>query len=258
MGVVWIDDDWGTQLAGQSGLPIVLVGRGDDADVSGIDLAVDARGSSFTFRAAGHTAPVRIPVPARFNVANALVAAAICLELGIGFDDVCKGLKNLPQIPGRFEVVSGPWAFQVVVDYAHTPDAVAAVIAEAGSITAGRVLALIGAGGDRDQDKRPLMGAAAGNADVTFVTSDNPRSEDPAAIVAAVAGGVPAGSTLVVDVDRRAAIRAALTEARDDDMVLVLGKGHEQGQEFSGGHIEPFDDRAVVLEEGRSAMGGES
>ena len=256
VGVVWIDDAWAARLAAESTLPIIRVGHGDDADVSGVEWAVDARGSSFTLRAAGRAARVRIPVPARFNTANALLASAICLELDLDFDDVCRGLEKLPQVPGRFEAVPGPWGFQVVVDYAHTPDAVAAAIAEARSITAGRVLALVGAGGDRDQDKRPLMGAAAGSADVTFVTSDNPRSEDPATIVAAVAGGVPTGSTLVVAVDRRAAIRAVLAEARDDDMVLILGKGHEQGQEFFDGRIEPFDDRVVALEEGRSVLGG--
>ncbi len=256
VAVVWVDDPWGARLAATTPVPVVRVGFEAGADVSASRLDVDARGSSFVLRQGDREAMVRIPVAARFNVANALVASAACLDSGIPFDDVCRGLETLPQIPGRFEVVPGPWRFQSIVDYAHTPDAVAAVIGEARLLAPGRVLALLGAGGDRDQEKRPLMGAAAATADLTFITSDNPRSEDPAAIVAEVVGGVPETAHLVVEVDRRIAIRTALGMARDGDIVLVLGKGHEQGQEFADGRVEPFDDRRVVNEEGTALEGG--
>lgn len=254
--VIWVDDPWGARLAATTPIPMVRVGFEAAADVSGSRLDVDARGSTFTLRAGDREARVRIPVAARFNVANALVASAACLESGIPFDDVCRGLETLPQIPGRFELVPGPWRFQAIVDYAHTPDAVAAVIKEARLLAPGRVLVLLGAGGDRDQEKRPLMGAAAATADLTFVTSDNPRSEDPAAIVAEVVGGVPKAAYLVVEIDRRTAIRTALGMAREGDIVLVLGKGHEQGQEFADGLVAPFDDRLVVKEEGTALAGG--
>ena len=256
VGVIWVDDAWGDRLAAATQVPVVRVGLTEGADVSASRLEVGAQGSSFAFRVGDQEVRVRIPVPARFNVSNALVAAAACLESGLTFDEICRGLEALPQVPGRFEVVAGPWSFQAVVDYAHTPDAVAAVIAEARSLTSGRVLALVGAGGDRDQEKRPLMGAAAGTADLTFVTSDNPRSEDPESIVAEVAAGVRDSAGLFVEVDRRVAIRTALAMARDGDIVLVLGKGHEQGQEFADGLVEPFDDRIVVQEEGTASTGG--
>jgi UDP-N-acetylmuramoyl-L-alanyl-D-glutamate--2,6-diaminopimelate ligase len=254
--VVWADDPWGARLAAETDVDVVTVGRSDTADVYGEDIEARPDGSTFTLHAAGKVRRVRIPVPARFNVDNALVAAAVCLEAGIEFTVVCRALEALPQIPGRLEVVAGPWPFQVLVDYAHTPDAVAAVISEMKSLGSGRVLALVGAGGDRDEEKRPLMGAAAATADLAIITSDNPRSEDPAAIIADVAGGLRDDAGLVVEVDRRAAIRKAMDEAAVDDIVLVLGKGHEQGQEFAEGIIEPFDDRVVVREEGATISGG--
>jgi UDP-N-acetylmuramoyl-L-alanyl-D-glutamate--2,6-diaminopimelate ligase len=142
--------------------------------------------------------------------------------------------------------------FTVIVDYAHTPEAVEAVIAETRSILDGRVIVVVGAGGDRDRDKRPLMGAAAATADLAIITSDNPRSEDPTTILAEVLAGAtqPAASVPVVaEVDRRAAIRTSLQAAGPGDAVLILGKGHEQGQEFANGRIEAFDDRLVAAEE---------
>jgi UDP-N-acetylmuramoyl-L-alanyl-D-glutamate--2,6-diaminopimelate ligase len=145
------------------------------------------------------------------------------------------------------ERIPGP-GFTVFVDYAHTPDAVAAVIDLVRRAGARRVVALVGAGGDRDRGKRPLMGRAVATADVAVVTSDNPRSEDPAAIIAEVAAGATEGN-VVVEPDRRLAVRAALGTAGPGDVVLVLGKGHEQGQEFAGGVVLPFDDRVVVREE---------
>lgn len=253
--VIWVDDPWGARLARATQLPVVTVGFGKGSDVAAERLVTAAGKSSFTFHADGQSSAVTIPVPAAFNVANALVAAAACLEAGIEFDQVCAGLETLQPVPGRFEVVPGSWEFQVLVDYAHTPEAVATAIGEARRLTDGRVLAVVGAGGDRDPEKRPLMGAAAATADLAFVTSDNPRSEDPQAIIAAVVSGVGDRERLVVEPDRRAAIRAAVRSARADDIVLVLGKGHEQGQEFSDGRKEPFDDRVVAREEAME-MGG--
>jgi UDP-N-acetylmuramoyl-L-alanyl-D-glutamate--2,6-diaminopimelate ligase len=151
--------------------------------------------------------------------------------------------------PGRFEPIEEGQPFSVLVDYAHTPDSLENVLRAAREMTAGRLMAVFGAGGDRDRDKRPKMGrAGAENADLVIITSDNPRSEDPDAIVAEVAAGAE-GSAVELEVDRRAAIAIALAEARPGDTVLIAGKGHEQGQEFEGGRKVPFDDREVAREE---------
>jgi UDP-N-acetylmuramoyl-L-alanyl-D-glutamate--2,6-diaminopimelate ligase len=254
--VVWVDDAWGERMAAASAVPVTRVGAGPGDDVSGTTLHTDAWGSDVRFAAGEKSCDVRLPLPARFNVANALVAAAVGLELGIPFETLCAGLARLPQVPGRFEAVAGERPFQVVVDYAHTPDAVAGAIGEARALVGGRVLALVGAGGDRDRAKRPLMGSAAAEADVTVVTSDNPRSEDPDAIVSEVVAGIPQTHPMIVEPDRRKAIGRILAEARPGDIVLVLGKGHEQGQEFAGGRIEPFDDRRVVREKAIVVLGG--
>jgi UDP-N-acetylmuramoyl-L-alanyl-D-glutamate--2,6-diaminopimelate ligase len=173
--------------------------------------------------------------------------------LGVGFDvtTIAAGLAGTDPVPGRAEPVDRGQDFAVVVDYAHTPDALAGLLDAARSLAdGGRVLAVFGAGGDRDRAKRPLMGAAVGGAaDVAVLTSDNPRSEDPAAIAAEVRPGLDRGTArVVVELDRRAAIRAALHEARPGDVVVVAGKGHETGQTV-GAVTTPFDDRVVVAEE---------
>lgn len=254
--VIWVDDPWGRRLAGMADLAVVTVGIEEPSEVAAAEVVSAAWGSTFVLSAGGESERVTVPVPARFNVANALVAVAVCLNTGMSFGDVCAGLEQLSQVPGRFELVQGEWAFHAIVDYAHTPDAVATAIAEARSLTTGRVLVVAGAGGDRDQDKRPLMGRAASGADLTIITSDNPRTEAPEAIVADVVRGVTDEADLVVEVDRRGAIRSAISAAHQGDIVLVLGKGHEQGQDFGGGRVEPFDDRVVVVEEAAVLAGG--
>jgi UDP-N-acetylmuramoyl-L-alanyl-D-glutamate--2,6-diaminopimelate ligase len=249
VGVVNVDDRWGRELVARSGVRITRVGgeHGNELVVAG---GPDhGRSGSLSIRWTGQEAEIQLGLPGRFNIANAAVAAAACLEIGVGLADVQAGLESLQRVPGRFELVAGSWSFHVIVDYAHTPAAVARVIAAAREISSGRVIALLGAGGNRDADKRPMMGAAVSRADVAIVTSDNPRSEDPVAIMNAVEFGVAGPAEVIIEVDRRAAIRAALAIAGDRDIVLVLGKGHEQGQEFDHGRVEPFDDRRVVAEE---------
>ena len=151
-------------------------------------------------------------------------------------------------VPGRFEPVDAGQEFAVIVDYAHTPDAIVSVVAAVRPLTSGRIIAVGGAGGDRDRAKRPLMGAALAGADLAVITSDNPRSEDPRAILDAVAAGVPTGADVIVELDRREAIRTAVTAAGPEDIVLILGKGHETGQHIGAIRI-PFDDREVAAEE---------
>jgi UDP-N-acetylmuramoyl-L-alanyl-D-glutamate--2,6-diaminopimelate ligase len=257
IGVVWVEDEWGRLLADRSPIPVRTVGTSAACDVWASAIAVDTRASRFLISAADRSAEVVMPLPGRFNVANALVAAACAIEVGIDLGEVVRGLETLPPVPGRLEVVPGDRPFIVIVDYAHSPDAISAVVAEARLVGARRVIAVIGAGGDRDREKRPLMGAAATGADLAVITSDNPRSENPDEIIAQVMAGARPGAAVVVEPDRRAAIRHALAAAGPGDVVLVLGKGHEQGQEW-GGRIEPFDDRVVAAEEWRSLGEGGS
>jgi UDP-N-acetylmuramoyl-L-alanyl-D-glutamate--2,6-diaminopimelate ligase len=176
------------------------------------------------------------------------VAAAA--TAGYDAQSVATAIASGPGVPGRLERIDEGQDFEVVVDYAHKPDAVAAAIATLRAVTPGQVIVVLGAGGDRDAGKRPLMGEiAAEAADVLVVTDDNPRSEDPAAIRKAVLGGAAGGSATVLEIgDRRAAIAEALHRAGAGDVVLVLGKGHETGQEVAG-RVHPFDDRSVAREE---------
>ena len=239
LGIVDTDDVHGRLLvdaapAGHTMVPVSLVDAGQ------IDSTVD--GSAFTWRGR----EVRFPLPGRHNVANALLAAEACAALGVDEDAIVTALADLPTVPGRFEPVRAGQAVDVVVDYAHTPDALEAVLEAARDLTDGRVLVVFGCGGDRDAAKRPRMGEVATRlADLVVLTSDNPRSEDPLRILEEIRSGC-AGDPLV-EPDRRAAIRAVLSAATPGDVVVIAGKGHEQGQEVAG-VVTPFDDRAVAAE----------
>ncbi len=248
--VIWVDDAAGRRLAGDTILPVITVGLGPEADVTARDLVMTLDGSTFRAVGPGGEARVRLEIAGDFNVANALVAVACATEIGIGWDSIADGIAAVERVAGRFEMVDIGEDFTIVVDYAHTPEGVAAVIAATRRLAPeARLLAVVGAGGDRDRAKRPLMGAAAATADVAFITSDNPRSEDPTAVMLEVVAGAASGPAQVVaEVDRRAAIRAAVHEAHTGDVVLILGKGHEQGQDF-GDVVVPFDDATVAREE---------
>ena len=243
--VVNVDDEWGRRLA--AGLPgAVTVG------IENPDAALRATGIEYgpvSTRFAAGGMELEVPVPGEFNVLNALCAVAAARALGVADATIEKALPRAERAPGRFEPVEAGQAFTVVVDYAHTPDSLRGALQAAREVSDGRVIVVFGAGGDRDAGKRPEMGeAAAAGADLLIVTSDNPRSEDPAAIVADVVSGVPEGTGLQVVVDRREAIARAVGEAGPGDLVLIAGKGHEQGQEGPDGVKQPFDDREVALE----------
>ncbi len=217
--VVNVADDWGRRLAAE--LP--------DA------ITVDARTDPLT-------ADLRLR--GRFNRENAVAAAAAARALGIDEDAIRRGLEAVEVVPGRFEPVDEGQPFTVVIDYAHTPDALEAVLQAAREVARGRVICVFGAGGDRDRAKRPLMGRVVAElADEALVTSDNPRSENPAAIAADVVSKLD----LEVELDRRRAIERVLESAEAGDVVVIAGKGHEQGQEIAGRKL-PFDDRDVVRE----------
>jgi UDP-N-acetylmuramoyl-L-alanyl-D-glutamate--2,6-diaminopimelate ligase len=192
------------------------------------------------------------PLRGMFNVYNVLGALATAHRLGVGLETIAGAIEHAGQVPGRFEPVDEGQGFAVLVDYAHTPDSLENVLAVARTLTDGRVHVVFGCGGDRDRGKRPLMGEIATRlADRVIVTSDNPRSEDPDAILAEILEG--AGSDVRAQVDRRSAIAEAIGGAAAGDVVVIAGKGHEQGQEFSGGHKIPFDDVTVAREVLRSA-----
>jgi UDP-N-acetylmuramoyl-L-alanyl-D-glutamate--2,6-diaminopimelate ligase len=250
-GLVNVDDPWGRRLCGQSGLPLAtLSADGADADWVAVDAVPAATGSTFRIVGPGGLDVVAgSPIPGAFNVANTLAAVAAAAAAGYDAAAVADAIAHGAGVPGRLERLDEGQDFQVVVDYAHKPDAIEAALGTLRPLTEGRLLVVLGAGGDRDSGKRPLMGEiAAAGADVLLVTDDNPRSEDPAAIRAAVLDGARGGSATVLEVgDRRAAIVEALHLARPGDIVLIAGKGHETGQEVAG-VVHPFDDRAVARE----------
>jgi UDP-N-acetylmuramoyl-L-alanyl-D-glutamate--2,6-diaminopimelate ligase len=197
-----------------------------------------------TFRASDDLGDIDVKLRGRFNVENALAAAAAARALGIAEDAIKRGIETLERVAGRFDPVDEGQPFTVLVDYAHTPRALEAALEAARELARGRVICVFGAGGDRDRVKRPLMGQVVTElADVALVTSDNPRYEDPSAIAAEIVDGLD----LEVELDRRRAIERALESARAGDVVLIAGKGHEQGQEIAGQKL-PFDDREVARE----------
>jgi UDP-N-acetylmuramoyl-L-alanyl-D-glutamate--2,6-diaminopimelate ligase len=187
------------------------------------------------------------PLPGRFNVSNVLCATAAARAVGVELGDITTAVAAAGRVPGRFEPVDEGQEFAVLVDYAHTPDSLENVLRAARELAHGRVIVVFGAGGDRDRGKRPLMGEIARRlADWVIVTSDNPRSEDPEAIIREILAG--SGADVEWYVDRREAIAEAISLGKRGDVVVIAGKGHEQGQEFANGHKIPFDDVTVARE----------
>jgi UDP-N-acetylmuramoyl-L-alanyl-D-glutamate--2,6-diaminopimelate ligase len=247
--VINCDDPYGRRLLEQVRAPVITYGMSRAADLTAEDVRFGRYGSEFVALGAGIKQRVRVGLSGRFNVSNSLAALAAAAAMGVGPEAAAAGIERLTSVPGRFEPVAEGQNFMVFVDYAHTPDGLENVLKAAGELGGRRVLAVFGCGGDRDRGKRPLMGrAAARHADVVYVTSDNPRSEDPERIIAEIAEGLreepPSGGYEII-ADREQAIRAALAAAGDNDVVVIAGKGHETGQERNG-KIAPFDDREVA------------
>ncbi len=262
-GVVFLDGPWADRLLAATAIEVTTVGWATDRrsgarvpDVAITGAHSDVTGGSARLRGlVADDLEISTSLPGSFNLANAAVAVVAAVRAGVPPEVAAAGVAAAPGAPGRLERVSAPTGPAVFVDYAHTPEAVRAVVEtlRAALPVGGRVTIVLGCGGDRDRDKRGPMGAAAATADVAVLTSDNPRSEDPAAILevmtagarAAVAAGAPA--KLSVELDRRRAIALALARAGDDDIVLIAGKGHETVQEFADRTVT-FDDRAVAAE----------
>ena len=258
-GVVNLDDAHGRRLAAGAPIPITTFSSAGnpEADWRAENVRVGADGSTFrVIGPGGVAADASLALVGPFNVANALGAIVALVEAGIGLDDAVAGVGSCPGVPGRLERVDAGGAapdLTVLVDYSHKPAAVEAVLGALRPVTQGNLIVVLGCGGDRDRAKRPLMGAAAAAlADVAIFTSDNPRSEDPLAILAAMLDGaigvpLPRRAHVIVEPDRAAAIGLAVSSAAKGDVILVAGKGHERGQ-YVAGRALPFDDREVTAE----------
>jgi UDP-N-acetylmuramoyl-L-alanyl-D-glutamate--2,6-diaminopimelate ligase len=254
VAVINVDDAYGARLAYDFPDAVRIGIDSLHAQVRATRIQSDASGSTFTVG----DLELRSPLPGRFNVLNVLGAVAAVRALGVDDATIAEALPRTVRVPGRFEPVDEGQAFAVLVDYAHTPDSLENVLRTArplagGPLDGGRVIVVFGAGGDRDRAKRPVMGAVACDlADVVIITSDNPRSEDPEAIIRAILEG--AGPGVEVEVDRRTAIERAIGAAGEGDIVVIAGKGHEQGQEFEDGRKIPFDDVTVAREALRARL----
>ncbi|MHB1087503.1 MAG: UDP-N-acetylmuramoyl-L-alanyl-D-glutamate--2,6-diaminopimelate ligase [Acidimicrobiales bacterium] len=237
--VIWCDDSYGLRLADMTSVPVSRVHRSDASDVS-----ESLQGTIFFWR--GHL--VNTPLIGDYNVDNALMAMEIVLALGANAEQIAHAMSDVRGVPGRFELVRGS-DVMVIVDYAHTPAGLARLLSDVRRVLGtGRVITVFGCGGDRDRAKRPAMGEVATSAsDITIVTSDNPRSESPDAIIDSIVAGVRPGATVIRMSDRRAAIAEAIRLAQPGDVVVIAGKGHETTQVI-GDVVVPFDDREVARE----------
>lgn len=249
--LVDVDDAWGRRLLDVASVPVeTLSAQGSEADWSAYDVSASATGSRFRVRGPnGVDVAAGCPLPGGFNVSNTLAAVAAAATAGFDPAAVAAAIAGGGGVPGRLERIDAGQPFLVVVDFAHKPDAIRAAIDTLRPLTGGRLIMVLGAGGDRDPGKRPIMGEiAAAGVDVLVVTDDNPRSEDPATIRAAVLAGTTGRRAEVVEIgDRGEAIEAAVGRAAAGDIVLIAGKGHESGQEVAG-VVHPFDDRDVARE----------
>ncbi|MGB3097773.1 MAG: UDP-N-acetylmuramoyl-L-alanyl-D-glutamate--2,6-diaminopimelate ligase [Solirubrobacterales bacterium] len=252
-----IDDEYGRRLAAElvdvETELVTFSAAGAAADLRAREVEFDASGSRFVLEANGETRPVALPLPGHFNVENALAALALVQGLGTGLAEAIAALRGAEPVPGRLEPIAEGQPFAVLVDYAHTPDSLENVLGAARRLGSGRLISVLGCGGDRDRSKRPLMGRAGAElSDLAVITSDNPRSEAPAAILQDILSGIDDRDGILVEVDRRKAIALAFSQARPGDLVVIAGKGHEQGQEFEHGRKIPFDDRVVAREQLRA------
>jgi len=247
VAVINIDDRYGEQLLGKidKSISIITYGMAVRADFRASSYRMEFGGTSYQLDARGKSYLVRIPLIGRFNVANSLAALAAANALGVGVREAVLSLGKSPQVPGRLEMVPAKRQFQIFVDYAHTPDALLNVLKTLRELEPRRLIVVFGCGGDRDREKRPLMAQVVDlNADYTIITSDNPRKEDPAAIISEVERGFRSSHYEKL-IDRAEAIARAIALAQPRDIVLVAGKGHETYQEFAD-HTVPFDDIQVA------------
>jgi len=245
------DDQYAGALTDMASVPVITYGIKNDADVKAESIEFKPQGVFFVLRYTNKVLPIQLKMTGLFNVYNALAAIAVGLIEGIPAEDLIASLERVNGIPGRFEKVEQGQEFTVIVDYSHTPDSLENCLRTARQLTDGRIITVFGCGGDRDRKKRPIMGEKAGRlSDFCVVTSDNPRSENPQAIIDEIIPGLKKTTkpdSFIEIVDRREAIYRAISEARPQDVVIIAGKGHETYQ-IIGTEIIPFDDRQVASE----------
>lgn len=252
--VINIDNEYGSRLMGDIKGSVTTYSAEKDADVAGSSLRLHSRGAGFVLAYKGESAEININIPGKYNVENALGSAAACLSEGILLETVKQGLEKMLCVPGRCELVNQGYSlgFDIIVDYAHTPDGLENILKTAREFTRGRLIAVFGCGGDRDRTKRPIMGRIGTElSDIAIITSDNPRSEDPEAIIKDVVAGIRKDNYIIVE-NRRDAIKKSIELAGADDVIVIAGKGHEDYQILKTGKIH-FDEREIVkeiLEEG--------
>jgi UDP-N-acetylmuramoyl-L-alanyl-D-glutamate--2,6-diaminopimelate ligase len=258
VAIVNADDSYGDAMARASRAPVWTYGIDRPARIRAETLTLSPRGTGMTVVWPEGRVPVALPLPGRFNVSNALAAFAVGLSRGVPAETMRRVLESTPGVPGRFEPVDEGQPFAVIVDYAHTPDSLEQVLRLAREISPGRRIVVFGCGGDRDRAKRPIMGRIGTTlADYAFFTSDNPRGEDPEAILREIEAGAAGARNFSSEVDRRLAIEQAIALARPGDVVVIAGKGHETYQ-IVGDQVIDFDDRAVAREVLRARCAGKT
>ncbi len=249
--IVNIDNKWGPEIINRAAGEMVTYGVESRADFTADEIKIDARGVSYQLQMETEELAINLKLTGRFNVYNSLAAVAAVASLGYELGDIKAGLETAERVPGRFQLVEAGQEFGVIIDYAHTPDGMENVLETAHEFTSGRVIVLFGCGGDRDRKKRPIMGQLGIElADLAVVTSDNPRSEEPAAIIEEIVAGIEEvdgqqGADYLVIQERGAAIEEAVKLADPEDIILIIGKGHETYQDF-GDRVIDFDDREVA------------
>ena len=248
-GAINVDDPWSDYMLTRAKCPVVRYsGKGKDAELTAENVVLSADGVAFTARWKNEAADVKLAIPGAFSVENALTVLAVGLMLDVPLARAAEALGRCTGVKGRVEVIPTPGDYTMIIDYAHTPDALEKVLQTMRTASRGRLVVLFGCGGDRDETKRPIMGRiAAENADLAIVTNDNPRTEDPEAIIADIVAGMPEGAPVKVIPDRRKAIAWAMENHEPGDVIVLAGKGHETYQEIHGVKY-PMDEREIVAE----------
>ncbi|MCX7710931.1 MAG: UDP-N-acetylmuramoyl-L-alanyl-D-glutamate--2,6-diaminopimelate ligase [Clostridia bacterium] len=247
-GLVNIDNEYGKEVAKRAQCPVYTMAIDAEADLRAVDVVTHPNSIEFKAITPWGNENIKVNIPGRFSVYNALAAIGTCCMMGQSFDNIKKGLEKVT-VPGRAEVVYSGKDFTIIIDYAHTPDSLENILKTVKNYAPARVVSLFGCGGDRDRTKRPIMGKISGNlADFTIITSDNPRTEDPAAIINDIEAGIKGSNARYIAIhDRREAIKYSIEHAKPKDIIVLAGKGHETYQIFKDKTIH-FDEREVVRE----------
>ncbi|MDD3225538.1 MAG: UDP-N-acetylmuramoyl-L-alanyl-D-glutamate--2,6-diaminopimelate ligase [Clostridium sp.] len=247
--VINMDDKYGNRVYDDVSSNKITYGIDEKVDLRALNIKLHSRGASFDLSYKNETARVNINIPGRYNISNALGSAGACLLEGLSLNDIKNGLEALKAVPGRCEPVETDknLGFDIIIDYAHTPDGLVNILKTAKEFTSGRLITVFGCGGDRDKTKRPIMGeVAAKMSDVAVVTSDNPRTEEPMSIIKDVLEGIKSKNDIVIE-NRKEAIKKAISIAKKGDVIVIAGKGHEDYQILKSGKIH-FDEREIVAE----------